>query len=93
MEEFKEFLESSTIHGLVYISTSKSRLLRLLWIAIVVTAFSVALKLISNSYMEWSRDPVSTSVSTHPIEQLEFPNVTNAYFFLLSDFTFIWNAN
>ena len=76
MEVFKEFLESSTIHGLVYISTSKSRLLRLLWIAIVVTAFSVALKLISNSYMEWSRDPVSTSVATHPIEQLEFPNVT-----------------
>ena len=76
MEVFKEFLESSTIHGLVYISTSKNRLLRLLWIAIVVTAFSVALKLISNSYIDWSQDPVSTSVSTHPIENLVFPNVT-----------------
>ena len=76
MEVFKEFLESSTIHGLVYISTSKSRLLRLLWTAIVLTAFSVALKLISNSYIDWSEDPVSTSVSTHPIEKLAFPNVT-----------------
>ena len=76
MEVFKEFLESSTIHGLVYISTSKNRLLRLLWIAIVVTAFSVGLKLISNSYIEWGSDPVSTSVSTHPIAKLTFPNVT-----------------
>ena len=73
---FKEFLESSTIHGLVYISTSKNRLLRLLWIAIVITAFSVALKLISNSFIDWRKDPVSTSVSTHPIEELAFPNVT-----------------
>ena len=76
MDVVREFLESSTIHGLVYISTSKSRLLRLLWFAIVVTAFSVALKLISNSYIDWSKDPVSTSVSSHPIEKLVFPNVT-----------------
>ena len=76
MEVFNEFLESSTIHGLVYISTSKKRLLRVLWIAIIVTAFSVALKLIFNSFIDWSRDPVSTSVSTHPVEKLTFPNVT-----------------
>ena len=73
---FKEFLESSTIHGLVYISTSKATILKLFWSIIVVIAFGTALKLISNSYMEWNIDPVSTSVSTHPIEELDFPTIT-----------------
>ena len=76
MDIFKEFLESSTIHGLVYISTSKATILKLFWSIIVVIAFGTALKLISNSYMEWNIDPVSTSVSTHPIEELDFPNIT-----------------
>ena len=76
MDIFKEFLESSTIHGLVYISTSKTTILKAIWSVIVVIAFSTALKLISNSYVEWNIDPVSTSVSTHPIHELDFPNIT-----------------
>ena len=76
MDIFKEFLESSTIHGLVYISTSKTTVQKAIWSSIVVIAFGTALKLISNSYMEWDVDPVSTSVSTRPIEELDFPDIT-----------------
>ena len=76
MDIFKEFLESSTIHGLVYISTSKTTVQKTIWSIIVVIAFGSALKLIGNSYLEWEVDPVSTSVSTHPIEELDFPNIT-----------------
>ena len=76
METIKEFLESSTIHGLVYISKSKRKVSRLVWIVLVVMAFSIAFKLISNSYMEWEEDPISTSVSTDTIAKLRFPNVT-----------------
>ena len=76
MDIFKEFLESSTIHGLVYISTSKTTVQKTIWSIIVVIAFGSALKLIGNSYVEWDVDPVSTSVSTHPIEELDFPNIT-----------------
>ena len=32
--------------------------------------------IIGNSYVEWKKSPVSTSVSTHSISDLEFPNVT-----------------
>ena len=76
MDIFKEFLESSTVHGLVYLSTSKTLIQRGLWGLIIAIAFSIALKLISNSYIEWNNNPVSTSVSTHPIQDLDFPNVT-----------------
>ena len=76
MDILKEFLESSTIHGLVYISTSKGKFLKTLWLVIVVIAFATALNLVHNSYADWDKDPVSTTVSTHPINQLPFPNVT-----------------
>ena len=76
MDILTEFLESSTIHGLVYISTSKGKFLKTLWLVIVVIAFASALNLVHNSYADWDKDPVSTTVSTHPINQLPFPNVT-----------------
>ena len=76
MDTIKEFLESSTIHGLVYIATSKRKLGKIIWLLIVLIAFTVALRLIYNSYQEWDEDPVSTSISTHPIARLRFPNVT-----------------
>ena len=46
MDIFKEFLESSTIHGLVYISTSKNKVLRGVWTVIVLSAFTIAFNLI-----------------------------------------------
>ena len=72
----REFLESSTIHGLVHISTAKSRLAKALWLAIVVACFSFAIHMIIDSYKEWQESPVSTTITTHPITDLQFPTVT-----------------
>ena len=72
----REFLESSTIHGLVHISTAKSRATRAAWAAIVVACFAIAIYMINNSYQEWQESPVSTTITTHPITDLEFPAVT-----------------
>ena len=71
-----EFLENSTIHGLKHILTSKSDLGRVLWVTIVVACFAAAISMISSSYKEWQESPVSTTISTHPITELEFPSVT-----------------
>ena len=71
-----DFLESSTIHGLVHISTAKSKTARATWVAIVVACFAYAIYMISNSYEEWQESPVSTTITTHPITELEFPRVT-----------------
>ena len=73
---FRDFLESSTIHGLVHISTAKSKTLKALWVAIVVACFAIAIHMINDSYNEWQESPVSTTITTHPITDLEFPTVT-----------------
>ena len=75
MEGFREFLESSTIHGLVYIATTR-RLVRLLWILIVIGGFSGASFLIYKSFQDWSENPISTTIVTKPITELTFPKVT-----------------
>ena len=72
----KEFLENSTIHGLVHISTAQSRASRAAWVAIVVACFACAIHMITSSYKEWQESPVSTTITTHPITDLEFPAVT-----------------
>ena len=72
----REFLESSTIHGLVHISTAKSKAARAVWVAIVVACFATAIYMITGSYKEWQESPVSTTITTHPITELEFPPVT-----------------
>ena len=71
-----EFLESSTIHGLMHISTAKSGAARAVWVAIVVACFAIAISMITSSYKEWQESPVSTTITTHPITELEFPTVT-----------------
>ena len=75
MDQVKEFLESSTIHGLVYISTTR-RLVRLLWISVVIGGFIGAGLLIQESFSSWSNSPVSTTIETLSISELDFPNVT-----------------
>ena len=71
-----DFLENSTIHGLVHISTAKSKTAKAIWVAIVVACFAFAIHMIIDSYKEWQKSPVSTTITTHPITELEFPAVT-----------------
>ena len=76
MRLIREFLESSTIHGLQHISTANSRTARLTWVTIIVVSFAFAMHMITSSYKEWQESPVSTTITTHPISELEFPTVT-----------------
>ena len=72
----KEFLEGSTLHGLVYISKAESLWGKLLWTFSVLISFSLAIVLIHNSFVDWANHPTSSDISTHPISSLQFPNVT-----------------
>ena len=90
MEVLREFLESSTIHGLTYISTAKvsqignqyfitvsqTKAGKFCWFLVVCLGFTGAGYLIHTSYSDWQKSPVSTSISTKPISELEFPTVT-----------------
>ena len=92
METLNEFLESSSIHGLSYIRGAKSQLARTIWILVVLAGFSVAGKVIYDSFQSWDESAVVSSVKTKPITQMKFPQVTvcppqNSNTALNSDFT------
>ena len=72
---FNEFLQSSTIHGFSYISTSK-RYVRLFWIVVVLTGFLISGSLIKQAFSNWKNDPFKTTIETRPITELTFPNIT-----------------
>ena len=93
MQDIKDFLESSTIHGLTYISTTK-KIVKLFWIFVVIFGFTGAGVLIYQSFEAWAQSPVSTIVETMPISKITFPKVTvcppkNTYTNLNYDLTHI----
>ena len=75
MERVSAFLESSTIHGLNYISTSK-KYARAFWILVVLAGFTAAGYLIHTSFQSWADSPIKTTIETLPISEIEFPKVT-----------------
>ena len=72
---FKEFLETSTIHGLRYISVS-NRKVKLFWILIVIAGFTGAVFLIDASFKTWHERPVVTNIETLPIRDIRLPKVS-----------------
>ena len=75
LETVREFLESSSIHGLAYIASNR-RLVRLFWLCVVISGFIGAGVLIHQSLSSWTESPVSTTIDTRSITDLDFPNVT-----------------
>ena len=73
--EILNFLETSSIHGVLHIAKT-NRLQRILWIFIVVCGFFGAGLLIRQSFQSWSESPVRTTIETLPISQLRFPKVS-----------------
>ena len=90
MEYVKQFLDTSTIHGMSWISRSR-KYAKLFWISIVFGGFTGSLFLIQESFSNWNNHPITTTVETLPINEINFPNVTvcppkNLYLNLNYDF-------
>ena len=75
MEGVRTFLESSTVHGLSYISTTR-RYVRIFWILVVIAGFGGASFLIKKSFDAWSESPVKTHIDSLPISKITLPKVT-----------------
>ena len=75
MEVLRTFLESSTVHGLGYISSTR-RLVRLFWITVVIAGFTGAGIIIYQSFDNWAESPVTTTIETLPITEITLPKVT-----------------
>ena len=76
LRQFRLFLESSTIHGLSYISSSRSLCGKIFWLFVVLTGFTCALLLIHQSFDSWNQSPIKTTIENRPIEEIHFPKVT-----------------
>ena len=75
MEGVRTFLESSTIHGLSYISTTR-RYARLLWMCIVIMGFSGAGYMIQEAFQNWAANPETTNIKTLPLSEITLPKMT-----------------
>ena len=75
MKDIRLFLESSSIHGLTYISSTRTYA-RLFWVVVVITGFIGAGVIIYQSFKAWDESPVTTTVETLPITEMTFPIVT-----------------
>ena len=75
MEELKEFLVSSTVHGIAYIPSTR-RFSRLFWIFVVVGGLIGSICLIQQAFYNWNQSPISTTIESLPISELTYPNIT-----------------
>ena len=75
MENIKLFLETSTIHGLQYLSTVR-KFDRVVWTFVVAFAFLMAGLLIHQSFYNWSENPITTTIETLPIDKVKLPKIT-----------------
>ena len=76
MDTTKTFLESSTIHGLLHISTNKKYATKLFWIVVVILGFTAASYMIYESFQTWADSPIKTTIETLPITKITLPKVT-----------------
>ena len=75
MQIFKEFLDTSTIHGLHYISTSRYAI-RLFWTCVVLFGLTASGYLIQQSFESWAESPISTAIDSQPTSEVQLPKVT-----------------
>ena len=76
MDMFRDYLERSSVHGFSYISTEKSWIVKLLWSVVVICGFCLAGTMIGQSYVDWNKSPISSTLTTHPISELQLPTIT-----------------
>ena len=76
MAGVNKFLESVSIGGLSHISNAGGKYARLFWLVIVLFGNILAGLIIFESFVDWAKNPIRTTIKTKPITELKFPNVT-----------------
>ena len=72
MDDFKAFLESSSIGGINFISTTR-KFARIFWILVVLMSFTVSFIEVSNLFYNWQTNPVTTTTENLPISNINLP--------------------
>ena len=74
---FRKYIENTTTHGVVRIFTGKSKLRRLFWAIVFISALGLCLAVISERISYLAHDPTMTTI-TQKVNQngISFPSVT-----------------
>ncbi|CAH1100673.1 unnamed protein product [Psylliodes chrysocephalus] len=75
---FKEYCNSTTIHGFKYFTESRSLCERLLWLILVLFSLLACIYLIVQTYVQFQQSPVIVTFATAdtPIYTIPFPAIT-----------------
>ena len=71
-----DFCETTTIHGLAYLTKDKSRSTRFIWLVVVVTASTFAGYFLYETVNGYNTNFTSTTIKTKSIQDYPFPSVT-----------------
>ena len=71
-----DFCETTTIHGLSYLTQDKSRSTRFIWFVVVVTASTFAGYFLYETVNGYNTNFTSTTIKTKSIQDYPFPAVT-----------------
>ena len=71
-----DFFETTTIHGLAYLTKDKSRSTRFIWFVVVVTASTFAGYFLYETVNGYNTNFTSTTIKTKSIQDYPFPAVT-----------------
>ena len=72
MDDFKTFLETSSIGGLNFISRTR-RFGRVFWILVVLMSLIISFIEISNLFYNWHKNPIITTSENLPISDIQLP--------------------
>ena len=73
---FTKYIKSTSTHGVVYIFVGKSKIRRLFWSVIILTATIGCLYNVVNRIVFLANQPTSTTVGVVQPEAVDFPAVT-----------------
>ena len=77
-EGLKSFLSETSLHGFKYLGFGHNNIARIYWSIILILSFSYGVYQINDAMVDWSENPVITSVDTidSPLREIQFPTVT-----------------
>ena len=73
---FNDFCESTTVHGLAYLTKNQDRSTKTIWFVIILSAFTVAAMFVTQTIDGYYTKFTSTTIETRSIHKYAFPAVT-----------------
>ena len=71
-----EYLETTTIHGLRYLSECRSIIEKAVWFFMIVACICSGAQSILSFFVDSNNDPIKTTISTTSIQNVPFPAIT-----------------